>query len=554
MTKNIGNSKNKKVSYARLSFKKKSVRDSKEEIWKELLLLFAMIVIFLLPDVIFSIFDENFKLSHDPKVIFLLIPLSIGLIYNKFSWLSYFLITILCVFQIMQFSSLIYFKNLLSPYAVYLFLREIHDTFQEVSNVFLRYGCIVPMILLPFCGIAYCVKKSRRKSLFGTIVLLISFSFCGYQYFNTINPRFTPNSLRFTINNSLKAFWGWVVIECKKFPVKNYKPYKVISLNREFTEPITIVYIIGESANYRHMSLFGYEKNTTPKLIELSHLPNVYVTKGISGAISTISSCKFIMNLLREPNNPMQAASDATNLFKLAKNRGFKTFYLSNQSEHLISSLGGANYIDVVYTSDQNPIESAQINDDVLLKLAKNQKFSRRNFIVLHQRCIHTPYAKAISKNFNITEKFSDNSDPMINDYDNSMLYNDHIIFELFNYLSQQFEGKFYIFWASDHNEPLGENGVFGHGHGTLKPVTAEIPVIIQSNDEEFLKNFREIFRPNHYEIAESIARLLGYEIQNPNEEKDVFYICGIDFNGKCGYMKYQKNSAAHMLEYVEEH
>jgi glucan phosphoethanolaminetransferase (alkaline phosphatase superfamily) len=332
--------------------------------------------------------------------------------------------------------------------------------------------------------------------------------------------------------------------------VKAYIPYEVSNINESFKEPISIVYIIGESVNYTHMSLFGYDRDTTPLLKKLSNSQNVYYTTGISGGISTVASCKFMMNVLREADNAVQASKDTTNLFKLAKSKGFKTFYLSNQTEHLLSSISGVNYIDVVKTKDSNPIRSSELMDDYLIEMAASQKFTDRNFIVFHQRCIHTPYSKAFRKNFKSKVRFNESKNLMIDEYDNAMLYNDHVISDIFNYFNERLKGKFYIIWTSDHNELMGENNLFGHGHGYLLPQTANVPVIIQSNDVKFMNKVKSIFMPTHYEIAESIANILGYEIKNPNNEGNVFYISGVDFNGKCGYIEYKKDLLNKKIEY----
>lgn len=507
-----------------------------------LILLITAAFFIILPDILFSFINKNFKLSHDIKGLLLILPLSAGLVLNRFKLISIICVTLLCSVQLMQFSCLAYFGNYLSPYTVYLFFQELQDTFQEIWHVFFKYCYVIPIVVLPFIGVLYCIKRNTKKSIIGAITLLITFCYFGYKYYDTDRPRFNPNGIRFTIDNSLKAFWGYLILEYKNYPVKEYAPYRVENINNEFDEPINIIYIIGESTNYRHMSLFGYERNTTPQLIELSKQENVYYTKGISGAISTVSSCKFIMNSLREADNPIQAASDVTNLFKLAKEKGFKTFYLSNQTEHLIASISGSNYIDVIKTKDSDPIKSAEISDDLLFDRIKEQTFSNRNFIVLHQRCVHTPYLVSISKNFKATE-FNGSQDPVVDEYDAAMQYNDSVIAGLFNHFNKQTKGKFYIIWAPDHNELLGEQGLFGHGSGTLVPVTADIPVIIQTNDEIFLNKFKNIFTPNTYEITKSIAEILGYKIINPNEDGETFYIGGVDFNGKCGYIKYKKDS-----------
>ena len=43
----------------------------------------------------------------------------------------------------------------------------------------------------------------------------------------------------------------------------------------------------------------------------------------------------------------------------------------------------------------------------------------------------------------------------------------------------------------------------------------------------------------NHYLISKEIAQVLGYNIMNPNENKDEYFLNGTDVFGEAGYMKY---------------
>ena len=129
------------------------------------------------------------------------------------------------------------------------------------------------------------------------------------------------------------------------------------------------------------------------------------------------------------------------------------------------------------------------------------------------------------------------------------MLYEDTFLYRVFERFNKQTTGKFYIIFASDHNEMFGENGI--RGHSVLDPVVADIPVIVQSNDEEFMTKFRSIYKPTHYEIAMLIAEVLGFEIKNPNQKDDVFYINGLDFDGRNGYIELKKDIKNKVVDYT---
>ncbi|MDR1391017.1 MAG: sulfatase-like hydrolase/transferase [Holosporales bacterium] len=512
------------------------------------LVLFSAFLL-ILPDFVFSLFSKTFKHSTDVKVLILIVPLSIGLVMNRYRWLSILLVSLLCVFQLMQFSHIAYFGTQMSPYSIFYLTKEFRDVVLEFINVFSRYYYVLPIVLLPFSVMLYCIRSKCNKSIIGTMILLVLFSYIGYNRFKL--GRFTPNEMRFTIDNSLKAMFGCVELAIFREEPKNYLPYEIKTIKKNIDEPITVVYILGESCNYNHMSLFGYERDTTPKLKALSKRKDFYHTIGIAGGMNTLSSCKFMMNVIREPNNLRLKSSIKTNLFSLAKKHGFKTFYISSQRDNVLGSISGVNYIDHVITNGSGVIKTNKLKDCNLLNILSGFDLGKLNFIVLHQTCVHAPYSEAFDATFRERNKFSTEKDSRINEYDNAMLYNDHLISKFFDYFNKQTQGKFYIIWASDHNELLGENGMFGHGH--LIPQTADIPIVIQSNDNEFMNKIRDIFKLTHYDIAKNIAYILGYEIQNPNEKDAVFYISGLDFNGKCEYIKYRKDFAAKRIEYLKE-
>lgn len=504
--------------------------------------------LFLLPDYLYQFINCSFVCSDKPSVLKLLFPLSLGLLINPYKAITFSCLGLLAILQLMQFAHLSYFGNYLSPYDFYLLFDEYQDVFQEVGNVCFRYWKVVLIVIIPFTFMFLLLTKVRTlKSKFGFLILLLTFG--AAYYYNCFVRYNSPSAYRFSIDNSLKSFCSFLDSLYKGYHPKSYEPYVINKQPLTQQEPIFVVYILGESVNYNHMSLFGYDRNTTPKLKELSKQPNVYYTKGIAGGICTKASLKYMMNVIGEPDNSQLAYSDTTNLFRLAKENGFKTFYISAQLENLLSIISGKKYIDKLFTASRD--ENFDIyNEDYIISLLERQTFSNRNFVVLHQRCIHTPYSMYNPKSPDEC-KFSGSDNPVIDDYDNAMLYNDQIVTRLFNYFNKQKTGKFYIIWISDHNELLGENGLFGHGH--LIKEGASTPVIIQTNDDYFLNEIKKIYKPSQYEITKSIAKILGHDIINPNSDGKTFYISGVDFNGKYGYIKYKKDSGKKEVVYSNE-
>lgn len=505
---------------------------------------FLILFLFVVPDIIFSLFNESFKVSRHAVGLFLIVPLSMGLVLNPYRSLSIFIISTLATLQVMQFFHISYFGRQISPFALYLMQNELSDVLLEAQHLITSYLYIIPIVIIPFLAIFYFTKCKTYKHRVGAFILLSLFVFDGTRLYMSKTSRFNPNETRLTIDNSINALFGYLIIKAKKYDIVDYKPYEIIDLKTsDNNQPINIVYIIGESVNYNHMSLFGYEKNTTPKLKELSKMDNFYYTKGISGAIATLASSKFMMNAIREPDNIRLTSSEDTNLFRLAKQKGFKTFYLSAQEDDIVPSIGTAKNIDVLVTKNDLPKKDSKTNDERVFDVFSKQTLTGKNFIVLHHRCAHGPHLKSIS------EEYKNNDDLPI-EYDRDISYVDYLVTKTFNLFNKN-GGKFYVVFASDHNELLGEGGV--NGHTILIPESADIPMFFQSNDETFMKKIKSIFKPSHYEVAKNIANIIGFEIQNPNEVDNVFYINGVDYNGRCGHIKFKKDLDNQKIIYMNE-
>jgi glucan phosphoethanolaminetransferase (alkaline phosphatase superfamily) len=512
------------------------------------------------PDLIFAAVNDTFKVSRDWKAIIFLTPLSMGLVLCPYRWISILILTFFACLQIIQFIHYAYFGVYLSPFALHLMQKEMHDVGTEIAFLWKDYGYILPMVIIPFAAIDFLNRKFVvLKSWLGIVAIGSIFCTFGYRLCTAMTTRFVPNARRITLDSSLKAFFGYFIIKYRNYHLKSYRPYSVEKnqfFNRE--GPINIVYIIGESCNYRHMSLFGYDvHDTTPRLKALAQNNDHFIFKvGISGANSTFASVKFITNAIGEPDNVQQTGLNTTNLFKLAKQSGFQTFYLSTQHDTLLSGIGGIQYIDHIVAKASNPIDTIQIQikrDLYLLELIHRQTFSDKNFIVLHQSSVHSPYALTYGQGYKAPQTFSGSAEKILDDYDNAMLYNDFLISQMFEFFNKD-RNPFYIIWTSDHNELLGENGIYGHGSGTLIPEAAQVPVIVQSNDVSFLEKIKHTFAITHYEIAKLLVEQIGFTIHNPNEEKNVFYTNGIDYNGKCGYLRFTKDPERQTITYDEPH
>ena len=515
---------------------------------KNLGLVFAVILFLLAPDYIYQYIDDKYRVLSVWKSLKFIIPLSIGLVFNKYMWMTYSATALLCLLQLMQFSVMSFFGRSLMPYDFGVLFDEFNDIFLSATGAFANHWPVIPTVLIPFGLLFWIVRINSKRSVYGTAILIIT----AFSIFIANLHRGVPYPLdgRITIDNTLKSFSFALRDIVSRYTPPKYAEYEIKNVGLQTDEPITIVYVIGESVNYKHMSLFGYARNTTPMLKELAKSENFYYVQGISGAVCTKAANKFMMNVIWEPNNIKLNADAKTSLCRFAKENGFKVFYLTPQDNKMLASICTAKskYIDVTETRNTNEAQVIKKRDDYIFDLLDKQKFTDRNFIIIQQRCPHDPYTEHYPEGYDGKRPYNGSKDTRIDDYDNIMLYEDTFLYRVFERFNKQVKGKFYIVFASDHNELFDEAGLWGHS--TLHPLTANIPILVQSNDANFLEMIRSIFKPTHHEIAKLLANIMGFEVTNPNQKTNMFYINGIDFDGRHGYMEVHKDLKNKSLSY----
>jgi glucan phosphoethanolaminetransferase (alkaline phosphatase superfamily) len=312
-------------------------------------------------------------------------------------------------------------------------------------------------------------------------------------------------------------------------PEEFYSPY---TLEKYEPKAKNIVLVIGESVNPQHLSLFGYNRTTTPFLDSLKENDKFDYQEAISSGVSTHSSVAFFLNGVREPGNTKEIKSKTFNLFKLAKEQGFSTFFISAQDAKTAYEIGN-KYIDKIATKEENPLLFKAKRDQALVDILNGLTLSDRNFIVIQMRTPHAPYKDNYDKDSDF-DIFSGEND-RVDTYDNSILYFDFVLKDIFNNLKKYIENSGYFIFVSDHGQVFGENGFYGHNKLDLS--VASIPFFSYSASGDKIP----VKTPSQYETAEWIGELLGYKFINPNLQDNIFYVHGNNFLSDYEFISYTK-------------
>jgi glucan phosphoethanolaminetransferase (alkaline phosphatase superfamily) len=287
------------------------------------------------------------------------------------------------------------------PYEIVLFFIEGEEIIDTLKNT-IRYMYLSILIFIFSLSSFYFVIYHLHLDLlhhayaakFLLFVVIIGIVLIGKDKKNKFIPQRYFSSLRNTYN----VFSLFLIKELPNIFKNNTQKFMKYKINRSTTNtPQTVIIVMGESLSYKRMSLYGYDKSTTPLMDRRKTDENFFFTKGISSATVTKTSVVEFFNIRREPENIEVILNQKTNLFNLAKEQGYKTHYITTQKINIMGNYVGS--CDVVL-SDKAFNSEGKLYDEVLIDYLESINFDEKNFIVLHQRNSHSPYEDYVPEEF----------------------------------------------------------------------------------------------------------------------------------------------------------
>jgi glucan phosphoethanolaminetransferase (alkaline phosphatase superfamily) len=471
--------------------------------------------------------------------------------FIKPNGLRLFFLSALFILGAFQLGHVSYFGTQVLPTELWLIFTqpgEINGVLlEELQHVLIPLG-----FLIVTSALAYLLYKKRPLNYGSKWVGII---FIIYAVYNPVRTYVTHNT--WGRQPSTRELAGMNVYLSVSYFLGRILPFKLnketgpesrnTSVHLAFTkgkpsEWQNIVFILGESLSPHHMSLFGYERPTTPFLDTLKDNPNFLYLEGLSGGVSTDISVAFFMNVGFGEAGAMKAAKGQHCLFKLAKDEGFETHFLSVQSAEQLRYI--APYLCAKSLDDYQALEDVSPETKDLMAADDRVLFphfekilassGKKKFIMLHQRGSHGPWA-ARSKPED--RKFP--HDSKINHYDNSVVEFDLFMQKLYGVLEKT-PGKTLVIYVSDHGEALGQNNRWGHGQ-LIRPAW-EIPVLMMSFHAKLPESAKKLPKNTpHYNIALFLAEQMGLRPNmSPFTIPTDYVIYGNDIDGFAGSVSIQ--------------
>jgi heptose-I-phosphate ethanolaminephosphotransferase len=384
------------------------------------------------------------------------------------------------------------------------------------------YALVPAVFILRMKNLACPRIREHRKTFVACILLL--FLFLAVE----------PVAQRIYFVDFYRIFADYKIrtaMEEKAIESRQKQPFEVVL--SEDGAPQTLVVVIGESLTRHHMSLYGYGRDTNPLLT--ARKPSLTVYRDVvSPQVHTIPVMRSVLTFADEAHPEYLTARPS--LFELFNRAGYETSLISNQPFGENSSsyeplLQLANHaIDLSATNEP---------DGVLLEaLEQALKSDRRKLIVVHLMGSHTVYKFRYPPSFNrfnhLVQPFPERKDRLtanapeiIDQYDNSVLYNDFVIASIMDMMERKDEPSAMVYF-SDHGEEVFDFRNFtGHAFEKISAYMCEVPFIVWTSDEFGRKRKDLVYeeaRPfSTTDALYSLAHMAGMNFEGYDASRSLF-------------------------------
>ena len=351
--------------------------------------------------------------------------------------------------------------------------REVRDllSWRMLASVALLAG--VPLVLLWHAPLA----RSRwwpqaGRNLAAMIAALLVLAALVFALFADLSATMRNHrSMRYLINpvNSLYAL-GDLAAQSSALPAGPPLP---IGLDARVTArpagalPPLLMLVIGETARADHFALNGYARATNP---ELSAVGVLSFRNVMSCGTSTATSLPCMFSHLGKAGYESRER-DHENLLDLVQRAGMAVLWIDNQAgcKGLCERVPHVDTCTGDDCMDEAMLQGLDERVNALPAAARE----RGVMIVLHQMGSHgpayfkrsPPERKPFLPECTTSVLQQCEHGALINGYDNSIVYTDHVLAQTIAWLrGQQARYTPTLLYVSDHGESLGENNLYLHG------------------------------------------------------------------------------------------
>lgn len=264
----------------------------------------------------------------------------------------------------------------------------------------------------------------------------------------------------------------------------SYQP----TMTRDRNERELYVLVIGETSRADNWQLFGYGRETNPRL---SHQDNLIAFPKVLTEINTTHKAVPLMLSYLTAENFGDSVAHTKSIFSAFNDLGYQTAFLSNQRRnHSYIDYYGQEAQTAVFLTDNG---GPQLDRNLIKRfddLVENSP-SNKIFVVLHTYGSHFEYRKRYEgKDAHFTPDNNSaagrgNRKQLLNAYDNTIRYCDSMLADLIQAVDSM-DVRAALMFVSDHGEDIFDDDRERFLHSSPTPTYWQIhvPMIVWYSDE----------------------------------------------------------------------
>ncbi len=338
--------------------------------------------------------------------------------------------------------------------------------------------CVLSLPLVAI-GVIALVKKWRVSGTFlcvnrriGLMIASTGAVLCGVGYF--AGSPVVPHNQVFPIN---ALYNSWIATQ-RAVATMNYDKssgtfeYRAESWHCDIA-PEVYVLVVGETSRADNWQLFGYERKTTPGIMDANGL--VGFRKAMSESNVTHKSVPLLLS-------PVSSESFGDSIYFVKsvitafKEAGFHTAFISNhRRNHSFIDFFGSEADTCIFVKEITNDDSTPDMEMLSYVTEEMQRGRRRLMIVLHTYGSHFKYNERYPRYYarfkpdRIKEVGPEGRQRLLNSYDNTIAYTADLLTMLMN----EIEGSGYrgaLLYTADHGEDLFDDGSNKFLHASPRP------------------------------------------------------------------------------------
>jgi len=310
-------------------------------------------------------------------------------------------------------------------------------------------------------------------------------------------------------------------------PPEDLTPYRSApSIQSKGDSPQIIALIIGESLSRSHCSLYGYDKDTTPRLSQMACDSLVYFFDNVSAAFyHTGGAFPRIMSTFSGMHEDTDQWYESVFLEDITTAMGYRSVWISNQSSSGVCDNPIARIAELsdslIWTGTKGlGIQKADFDEVVLppvREIVENTQ-DDKTFFVIHLMGQHEDFSSRYPETFHVFDAqdymtLPRNQRQVMADYDNAVLYGDWVVSELLRSFSDK---EAIVFFFPDHALDVFDSDPTYVGH--TRPTN---PQSVQAGLQiPFFVYTTESYRQH---FADKNARLIK-AVDKPYNTEDIVY------------------------------